>query len=351
MLSNAFRLIQTHDFQQPNKTLVPRRDMQHPKQSLAPQLTTGLILFCVCFVSGGATCARRRPHSEFQPPVVLRETPTLQQLVDHTNQSFAVQRIESNSLTITSPGLTGNLSGNLQWERPHNFNLQAYMGSQALGTVLAAGSNSEMFWLQTKMPPPATLYYARHDEFESQLGPRHILPVSPLWLREALGIIEFDPSFEHQGPTVRSDGRLVVNSFIPSPRGPYRRVVVFAPNTLVVEETTLYDQSDKLVARAQLSEPEYFSAIKTSLPHKVIVELIPDDGDTLSFTIDVGFYLLNQTANPQTTAFTMPDSTGLSTVDLVQANAQIGQPPATVPPVYRSTTAVPYPTSLDNYRR
>lgn len=325
--------------------------MQHSKQSLAPHLTTGLILFCVCFVSGGATCAKRRPPSDFQPPIVLRETPTLQQLIDHTNQSLAVQRIESTSLTITSPGLTGQLVGNLQWERPHNFNLQAYLGNRLMGTALAAGSNRDVFWLQTKIPPPATLYYARHDDFESQLGPRHILPVSPLWLREALGIIEFDPSFEHKGPTIRSDGRLVVSSFIPSPRGPYRRVVVFAPNTFVVEETTLYDQSDKLVARAQLSESEYFSAIKTSLPHRVIVELIPDDGNTLSFTIDVGFYLLNQPASNQTTAFTMPDSTGLSTVDLVQANAQIGQSAVTVPPVYRSTTAVPYPTSLDNYRR
>lgn len=225
------------------------------------------------------------------------------------------------------------------------------MGSRVLGTVLAAGSNRDVFWLQNQMPPPPTLYYARHDEFEAQLGPRHILPVSPLWLREALGIVEFDPSFEHEGPLVRSDNKLEVRSLIPSPRGPYKRIVVFAPNTFVVEETRLYDQSEKLVARAQQSEHEYFSAIKSSLPHKVIVELIPDDGNTLSFSIDIGFYLLNQTANEQTTAFTLPESTGLSQVDLVQANAQFGQPAVSVPPVYRSTNAVPYPTSLENYRR
>lgn len=325
--------------------------MQSLKQSLAPHILMGLVLFCLCFVSGGATCAKRRPMSEFQPPVVLRETPTLQQLIDYTNKSLAIQRIESNNLSITSPGLTGQLSGNMQWERPHNFNLQAYMGSRVLGTVLAAGSNRDMFWLQSQMPPPPTLYYARHDDFESQLGPRHILPVSPLWLREALGIVEFDPNFEHEGPHVRTDNKLEVRSLIPSPRGSYRRVVVFAPNTFVIEETRLYDQSEKLVASAQQSDHEYFSAIQASLPHKVIIELIPDDGNTLSFTIDVGFYLLNQTANAQTTAFTMPDSTGLSTVDLVQANAQIGQPAVTVPPVYRSSNAAPYSNSLDGYRR
>ncbi len=324
--------------------------MQSPKRGPGLRASVGFLLFGLCFVSGGATCAKRRPIAEFSPPVVFRETPTLQQLIDHTNRSLSIQRIESNNLTIASPGLAGQLSGNLQWERPHNFSLQAYMGSRVLGTVLAAGSNQEMFWLQTQMPPPATLYYARHDDFESQLGPRHILPVSPLWLREALGIVEFDPSFEHEGPLVRADNKLEVRSLIPSPRGPYQRVVVFAPNTLVIEETRLYDQTQKLVARAQQSDQEYFSAIQASLPHKVIIELIPDDGNTLSFTIDVGFYLLNQTANPQTTAFTMPDTTGLSTRDLVQWNAQaMGLPAAAVPPVYRSSSAPQF--SLESYRR
>jgi hypothetical protein len=269
--------------------------------------------------------------------------------MDHANRSLTIQRIESSTLTITSPGLMGQLSGNLQWERPHNFSLQAYMGGgRLMGTVLAAGSNRDMFWLQSQMPPPPTLYYARHDDFESQLGPRHILPVSPLWLREALGIVEFDPTFEHEGPIVRSDNKLEVRSLIPSPRGPYHRVVVFAPHTLAVEETRLYDQSMKLVANAQLSEHD---PRQEGLPHKIIVELIPDDGNTLSFTIDVGFYRLNQTANAQTTAFTMPDATGLSTVDLVQANAQVGQPTVPVPPVYRSSNAASYPASLDGYRR
>ena len=213
-------------------------------------------------MSGGATCARRRTISEFTPPVVFSQTPTLEQLIEHANHSLAIQRIESNTLTISSPDIMAKLSGNLQWERPHNFNLQAYVGSRVLGTALAAGSNSQEFWLQTQTPPPATLYYARHDDFENQMGPRRILPVSPLWLREALGIVEFDPTFEHEGPLVRTDGKLEVRSLIPSPRGAYRRVVIFAPSTGAIEETVLYDQTGKLVARAQQSEHEYYSAIQ-----------------------------------------------------------------------------------------
>lgn len=308
------------------------------------------LLLGICFVSGGATCARRRTISEFTPPVVFSQTPTLEQLMAHANHSLAIQRIESNTLTITSPDIMAKLSGNLQWERPHNFNLQAFVGSRVLGTALAAGSNSEMFWLQTQTPPPATLYYARHDDFETQPGPRHILPVSPLWLREALGIVEFDPTFEHEGPLVRTDGKLEVRSLIPSPRGAYRRVVIFAPSTGAIEETVLYDQTGKLVARAQQSEHEYYSAIQSSLPHRVIVQLQPDEGPTMSFTIDVGLYMLNQATNPQTTAFTLPDMTGLMTRDLVQFNAELGQSQP-VPPVYRSSNAQVLQSPLDGYRR
>ncbi len=315
-------------------------------------------LLSLCFICSGATCARRRTISEFTPPVVFSQTPTLEQLIEHANRSLDIERIESNTLTITSPDIMAKLSGNLQWERPHNFNLQAYMGSRVLGTALAAGSNAEMFWLQTQTPPPATLYYARYNEFEMQPGPRRILPVSPLWLREALGIIEFDRSLEHEGPLVRTDGKLEVRSLIPSPRGAYRRVVVFAPTTGAIEETMLYDQSNRLVARAQQSEHEYYSAIKSSLPHRIIVQLLPDSGPmdsgqptALSFTIDVGLYMINQPGNAQVSAFTLPDATGLSTVDLVQANAQLGQAVAPVPPVYRSSNADVYGGGLEGFRR
>ncbi len=305
-----------------------------------------LWLLGICFVCGGATCARKRTISEFAPPNIFQQTPSFEELSHYTNRSLAIERIESNTLTITSPDFAGKLNGTLQWERPHNFNLQAYMGSRLMGTVLAAGSNADEFWLQTQ----GTLYRARHDEFEAQTGPRHILPVSPLWLREALGIVEFDPTFEHEGPLVRTDGRLEVRSLIPSPRGSYRRVLVFAPSTGTVEETLLYDQTGKMVASAQQSQHEYYSAINSSLPHHVIVQLQPDQGPGMSFTIEVGFYLLNQAPNAQSNAFVSPDPTGLLLRDLVNENAQMGQA-AAVQPVYRSTSVQPYADGLQGFRR
>ncbi len=301
----------------------------------------------IAFVSGGATCAKRKTlRDEFRPPVVFEETPTLQQIADHVNRSLSIERLASNNLTVTSPDFSGKLKGNFQWERPHRFTFDAYFAMKSLGVVLAAGSNEDMFWLQSPSPP--TVYFALHDEFENQSGARYILPVSPLWLREALGVIEFDPAGQHEEPIMRSDGKVEVVSYMPSPRGAYRRVLVMR-SLDVIEQTRLYDYSGKLVAVAQQSDHEYFSDINWSLPHNVIVQLYPDDGPALSFTIDVGFYLRNPPPNSDPDAYAPPDPTGLSTVNLVKFNqSQTASPP--MPPTYTQAEPVDLQGSLINFR-
>ncbi len=284
--------------------------------------------------------------SEFAPPVVFTSPPTLEQLIEFENRSLAIERIESNTVTISSPEMGGQkISGDIQWERPYNFAIRAYFGSRAFGTALAAGSNQEEFWLQQSSPP--TLYFARHDAFDAQPGPRHILPVSPLWFREAMGIVEFSPSWQHDGPHLRTDGKLEVQSWIPSARGSYRRVLAFDPKTGAVSETTLYDPDGRMVARALQSQHEYYSAIGYSLPHKVIVQLQSDDLpgqgpsiENLSFTMEIGFYSINQPSNARSSPFIKPDATGMTQVDLVSLNAS-GPAAAPIPPVYRSTQLHP----------
>ncbi|MBX3422678.1 MAG: hypothetical protein KF752_14080 [Pirellulaceae bacterium] len=319
------------------------------------------------FVSSGATCARGRSAiPEFAPPLVFSSgQPTLTDLIQQTNRSLAIQTLASNTLTIDSQELAHKLSGSFRWERPHNLRLETKLFSSALGMPLAAGSNSDMFWLQIQRPSP-TLYYASHDQFENQHGPRHVLPVSPLWLREAFGIVELDPNGQHEGPITRPDGRLQVTSFIPSPRGDYRRVLVMAAKTGTVEETLLYNQVGKLVAHARMSDHQYYAAIDWSLPHRVAVQLHPDVGEPLSFAVDAGLYLINQPV-ASSNGFMLPDSTGMSTVDLVQANASMqsaslpaqrtlatpvstgGQTLTPTPPVYRTDTASPTSPGWQNY--
>jgi hypothetical protein len=312
------------------------------------QWVLALLLLTSLFPCGGATCARRKTISEFTPPVVFQEKPSLEQLITQINRNQAIERLSSTSVTLSSPDATGSLTGNLSWRRPMDLRLQAYPGTRLLGNAIDAGSNADAFWLQTQMGGPPTLYYARHDQFEMQLGPRRVLPVSPLWIREALGIVEFDPDLPHEGPIARADGNVEIRSLIPSPRGDYRRVVVVEPTRATLRELWLYDPWGRMVARASQSEHQYYSAIDANLPHRVDLQLQPNEGPVMSLTIRVYSYAINQPSGDETLRYVMPDPTGISVVDLVQANSA-GQaappPPAALPP---HTASVP--GTLFNYR-
>ncbi len=309
-----------------------------------------LYLLAIVFVTGGATCARRKTiRDEFLPPVVFEQTPTLEEITQQVNHSMSITQLSSNSLTISSPETMVNLNGSLVWERPHNFSLKAYVGTKALGTQLAAGSNAQMFWLQQQVPSPPTIFFARHDEFENQAGPRYILPVSPLWLREALGVVEIDPSLQHEEPRMRTDGRLEVVSYIPSPRGAYKRVLIMELKTGAIEQTLLYNHEGKLVATAQMSDHQYYAAIDWSLPHQVTIQLYPDDGPSLAFTIEVGLYAINQPANSDPSAFAPPDPTGIPAVNLVKLNNDQNIEPT--PVSYTPDDSTARRQSLFNFRR
>jgi hypothetical protein len=282
--------------------------------------------------------------------VVFEETPTLAQLMDQFNRTAAIERLSCSTVSMTSPESSAELSGNLSWHRPADFRLQAYMGAtRMLGDALDAGSNADAFWLLTKIPgEPHTLYYARHDQFEAQLGPRRILPLSPLWIREALGIIDFDPAGQHEGPLTRPDGKLEVRSLIPTPRGAYQRIVIVEPTRATVQQLVLMDPSGRMVASAQQSEHQYYSAVDVSLPHRVDLQLQPNDGPVLAFTLRIGFYTLNEVTGDESLRYVMPDPTGLSVVDLVRANAATGHIEPT-PPASPSKSAQQH-NPLGNYR-
>lgn len=315
---------------------------------LTARWSLALLSLLIVFPFGGATCSPRKSIPDFAPPVVFEKPPTLENVVQQLNKYQAVERLNSSSITLTSPDMSGSLKGNLSWHRAMDFRLQAYPGTRLLGNVIDAGSNSDAFWLQTGAGGPPTLYYARHDEFEMQTAPRRILPVSPLWIREALGIVEFDPNLPHEGPIERADGKYEIRSLIPSPRGNYRRFVVIEPKHATVRELWLEDPSGKMVARAFQSQHQYYNAIDATLPHRVDLQLIAGDGEKISMAIEVYSYTVNQVNGDETLRYTMPDPTGMSVVDLVKANAQM-QPPAPVAPAQAPHTAFQY-NDLQRFR-
>jgi hypothetical protein len=309
-----------------------------------------LAIMVILFPCGGATCARRRPMAEFTPPIVFKETPTLEQLIERLNHTQAIERLNCGTVTLSSAEVSTELSGNLSWHRPSQFRLQAYPGAtRMLGDALDAGSNEQAFWLLTKVPGEEhRLYFARHDQFDAQTGPRRILPVSPLWIREALGVIEFDPAWHHEGPLVRPDGKMEIRSLIPTPRGSYQRIVIVEPTRATIQQLVLIDPDGKMVASAQQSEHQFYPSIEASLPHRVDLQLQADEGPVLAFTIRIGFYTLNEVMGDEALRYAMPDPSGLAVYDLVQANASAA-PIQPVPPDVPTPSAA-QPNWMGNVR-
>lgn len=287
-------------------------------------------LMGLVFTTGGATCVPKRPISEFQPPNVFTAPPDIQQIAEVLNRSRAIQQLQSNAVTIRVPGAPV-LSARMVWERPRRFRMTGGV-SLVTGTVFDLGSNDEVFWMATRHGPSPTLYYARHDQFATQME-RQILPVSPEWLIEALGIIELDPSTVIGTPSIQADGQMEIESTLASPIGQYRRTITVDPKSAVVRRVLLRDPTGRLLATSILSDHEYYSAIRSSLPRRIQAQLIPTGSSPMDLRIDVGSYSLNNNQGQDPERWTPPNSAGYTVYDLVQLNG--GQPLSVRSPEYQ----------------
>jgi hypothetical protein len=290
-----------------------------------------LALLLVC--ASGATCIRRNTTQEFQPPVIFQQTPDAMQIADALNRSRNIQEIQSRAVTVRIPDVPG-LSTRLVWQRQKNFRIQGGL-SKMLGTDFDIGSNDQLFWMATRHGPSPTLYVAQHQQFESQLN-RQVLPVSPVWLVEALGIVELDPSQLLRLPQLRPDGNLEVISQVPTSGGMYQRTLLVDPQRGISKQIILRDPTGRLLAQATQSQHHYYEAVQYALPHQVNVQLIPAEGPPLELTFEVAYYAVNANEGNDPSQFVLPDLQGYTVIDLVQLNQGMTQ--ATQPQAYQPTS-------------
>ncbi len=304
-----------------------------PAESIQRQTRTLFILLGLVFTTGGATCIPKRPISEFQPPNVFTTPPEIHQIAEVLNRSRAIQQLQSNAVSIRVPGVPA-LSARMVWERPRRFRMTGGL-SRMTGTDFDLGSNDEVFWMATRHGPSPTLYFARHDLFATQME-RQILPVSPEWLIEALGIIELDPSTVIGVPSIQADGQMEIESTLASPIGQYRRTIYVDPKSAVVRRVLLRDPTGRLLATSSLSDHQYYSSIQSSLPRRIQAQLIPTGSPPMDMQIDVGFYTINDNQGQDPERWSPPDVAGYTVYDLIQLNG--GQPLSVRPQEYQPAT-------------
>jgi len=271
----------------------------------------------------------RRTIPDFQPTPLFNSPPSWEQLAEAINRSRNVRSLQSNSVTVKAND-ERSINSNVTWSRPKRFRLTA----SVLGLAgVDIGSNDDAFWMAIRNFEQPTMFFARHNEFDLQVD-RPVLPVSPEWLIQAMGVCELDLTrlVPQQQPITRPDGMIEIATWEPTPIGNYRRTLVVDPKYGFVREVFLFDPSPRLVAHAKQFKHEYYTSVQTSLPHQVKVQLLPSGSEPFELDISIASYVINGLDPDNQKQFEMPNMMGYKTMDLGRTGPQAMVPQQVAPP-------------------
>lgn len=310
-------------------------------------------MLMLVWVAGGAACLPHRKVTDLnRPPIVLQGTPDLDQLIAAVNRTDVIEKMQSSS-TQVAPSDTGmmlpDLRATLAVHRPRGLRMRASMPF-GFSSGLDLGSNDDVFWVRYPENMQQTLLFARHDEYQ-QVMLEAPVPVPPNWIIEALGLVHIDPKLVVDGPNVRADGQLELRTIIPTPSGPFTRVLFIDAQGGYVTEQYVYAPTGRLVATAVGSDHRFYETENVVMPHKVRVQLEPISAPPISLKVEIGSYALNQFLGDDPNMFTMPRDESDQVIDLgrmgpVLPPANLNQPAppesnyvptASYQPAYRGT--------------
>jgi len=309
--------------------------MRNTSRATTQHTAKSVLLIVVVFCCSGATCSQslRNPFAPLGPPApnVLTVGASIDQVISAVNLNAGrIQSYQTNNASITVPGMPAIplLRGNIVAQRPGRLRLQA---STALtGPEVDMGSNDELFWFWVKRNEPPALYFSRHDQFVGSAA-QQVMPIDPKWLLDALGMAQFSPNDQHQGPLPHGDGTLEIRSIIQSPTGTLTKSTVIDASRAWVLEQHIYDSGGQLMVSSRASRHRFYPAMGVSLPQEIEIRV---PAMQLALSIDVGTVLLNQVAeNPA--LWTLPVLSGYPQIDLGSA------PPGAVPTVGSASYSAP----------
>jgi len=286
-----------------------------------------LVTMAGLFSLSGASCpSMRRPIDDFANlPPALPPQPTLDQIIQVVNgNNSQIRNFAAPQATLSGTGFP-TLQASVVFERPQRLRIRA--GTGMLGQELDVGSNDELFWFWARRSQPPAVYFCRHAQFASS-PVRQTLLIDPYWLIEALGIGELSPSQPHQGPLMRTDGRLEIRTVRDTPNGPSTKITVLdRVHGLVLEQHVLNGQN-QVVASAYTSQHRRDPLSGLGMPTVIDIR-VPLQQTALR--LNLGNVQINRAlANPEQ-LWAMPSGEGMSPIDLCNPNQTPA--PATQPPI------------------
>lgn len=305
--------------------------------------------------AGGATCWPRQTPLQPPPPIAFQNTPSLQEVLSVVNtHTEPVRQLQTEGATLTLAGLPP-LRAEIALDRPRRFRLRAEL-LQLTGPEIDLGSNDELFWLWIKRNPRPAVYFARHEQFAAS-PMRRLLPLDPDWLSEAFGLVYLDPRARYEGPFVEGNDRMWLRTRLAGPEGPLAKVVVIHARYGYVIEQHLYDPAGQLLAKVEGSEHRYYPLEGVSLPHRVNIQLAPNQPTQLAFQLDMAGYRINQIQGDPSRMWELPRIEGHPLVDLADPRFQppggffpaVGSRPAASPPAMSPAMSA-VPASHARYR-
>jgi hypothetical protein len=246
------------------------------------------------------------------PPLIQSQHPTLEQITSAINRnSMAVRNMVTENASILVPGVLIPLHTRLTFERPKRLRIQG--SATAFGVQeLDFGSNDTLFWLWVRRLQEKEMYYCRHELFP--LCPvRSLVPIEPDWIIEALGIVEFLPNDQHEGPVPTDDGNLAILTRRQTASGQFlKRTIIDAKNGWVLRQE-MYSPQNELVALSISSDHRYDKGTGVLYARHVEVQCQGANGKMI---IDLGNPTFNSVTPFPLSMFTMPTFDGYRSVDI-----------------------------------
>jgi len=255
-----------------------------------------LLVLTVSLSCGPGCSPTRMFQNPFRPPVpcVLSPDPSLTEVVNHINDNIGlIHGWRSTDVSIQAAqggGMSVRLSAVIAVEQTRRFRLSA---RSPFGNEADFGSNDERFWFFMKRLDAHHVYTVAHNEMH-MVQDRLQIPFEPDWLMEVLGVIPIIGAEFELHPDLTDSGVLSLVSERVSPNGePVRRVILVDKCRGHVVAHSLYDASNQLIAKAELSRYEPDSTSGAMLPHRIGLEW-PQAG--LKMTMNLGGIEVNPVA-------------------------------------------------------
>jgi len=275
-----------------------------------------LILFLVVLLPAASGCASLKkffgPKNPLPPVVNLQENVTLEQVLTMLNRnSMAIRNMTTEDATLRIPDVAFPLRTNMTFERPKRLRIRG-SASALSGQELDFGSNDVLFWLWARRPEPKELYYCRHDQFATS-PVRQTLPIDPDWILEALGIVEFRPDEQHEGPFPLEGNQLLVITRRQTATGQFTKKTTIDAKTSCILRQEMYSPQNVLIAQAVSSDHRHDKTTGVLYARRVEVQCQGTQG---TLTIDLGNPTFNTLTPISIGLFTMPTFDGYRPVDL-----------------------------------